>query len=190
MFTLSALFLKWRLKWIFACGLGFGVARFAFSALNTKGWLLVGVALHGVSFTMVMITAQIYLDQRVDPSWRSRAQALLSLMNSGIGNLLGYLGTGWWFAHCTAAYRNELGAVLGRTLRECGSGAGLFSGGLSRDRSSRRWQALAAKNTEASSKDASHRRGICHPSKACHKQLSPDGPRLSRFIKSVQIDGK
>ena len=101
MFSLSALFLKWRLKWVFACGLGFGVARFAFSALNTKGWLLLGVALHGVSFTMVMITAQIYLDQRVDPSWRSRAQALLSLMNSGIGNLLGYLGTGWWFAHCT-----------------------------------------------------------------------------------------
>jgi hypothetical protein len=25
---------------------------------------------------------------------------LLSLMNGGVGNLIGYLGTGWWFAAC------------------------------------------------------------------------------------------
>lgn len=24
----------------------------------------------------------------------------MSLMNSGVGNLIGYLGTGWWFAAC------------------------------------------------------------------------------------------
>ena len=24
----------------------------------------------------------------------------MALMNSGVGNLLGYLGTGWWFAAC------------------------------------------------------------------------------------------
>jgi MFS family permease len=100
MFMLGGLLLKWRLKWIFACGLSFGVARFAFSALNGKGWLLTGVALHGCSFTLVFITAQIYLDQRVDAAWRARAQALMSLMNVGVGNLIGYLGTGWWFAAC------------------------------------------------------------------------------------------
>ena len=48
--------------------------------------------LHGCSFTLVLITAQIYLEQRVDPAWRARGQALLSLMNSGVGNLLGYPG--------------------------------------------------------------------------------------------------
>ncbi|MEO6035457.1 MAG: MFS transporter, partial [Verrucomicrobiota bacterium] len=101
MFSLGAMLLKWRLKWIFACGLAFGVVRFAFSALDTKGCLLLGVTLHGASFALVLITAQIYLDQRVDTAWRSRAQALLSLMNGGIGNLLGYLGTGWWFGFCT-----------------------------------------------------------------------------------------
>lgn len=104
MFSLGALLLHWRLKWIFACGLGFGVARFVFSALNTKGWLLIGVALHGASFALVLITAQIYLDQRVDTAWRSRAQALLSLMNGGVGNLVGYLGTGWWFSFCTRPF--------------------------------------------------------------------------------------
>ena len=101
MFSLGALLLRWRLKWIFACGLCFGVLRFALSALNGKLWVLTGVLLHGCSYTLVLITAQIYLDQRVDATWRARGQALLSLMNSGVGNLLGYLGTGWWFSECT-----------------------------------------------------------------------------------------
>jgi hypothetical protein len=102
MFALGALLVRWRLKWIFVCGLCFGVLRFFFSALNTKGWLLAGVVLHGCSYTLVLITAQIYLDQRVDAAWRARAQALMTLMNSGVGNLLGYLGGGWWFAACTS----------------------------------------------------------------------------------------
>jgi nucleoside transporter len=101
MFGLGALLIKWRLKWIFACGLGFGIARFALSALDSRTPLLFGVLLHGASYTLVFITAQIYLDQRVDSTWRTRAQALLSLVNSGVGSLLGYLGTGWWFSACT-----------------------------------------------------------------------------------------
>jgi len=59
--------------------------------------------LHGCSFTLVFITAQIYLDERVDPGWRARAQALMALMTGGVGNLLGYLGGGWWFAFNTSA---------------------------------------------------------------------------------------
>jgi len=98
MFALGGLLLNWRLKWIFTLGLSFGVLRFVLCALNSKAGLLAGVVLHGCSFTLVIITAQIYLDQRVEAAWRARAQALMSLMNSGVGNLIGYLGTGWWFA--------------------------------------------------------------------------------------------
>ncbi|MSU57163.1 MAG: MFS transporter [Pedosphaera sp.] len=100
MLLLGGLLVRWRLKWIFACGLGLGVVRFALSAINGKAWLLAGVVLHGASFALVFITAQIYLDQRVEAAWRARAQALMALMNGGVGNLLGYLGTGWWFAAC------------------------------------------------------------------------------------------
>jgi len=81
--------------------MGFAVLRFILSALNDRAGLLAGVALHGCSFALVFITAQIYLDQRVDIAWRARAQALMSLINSGVGNLIGYLSTGWWFAVCT-----------------------------------------------------------------------------------------
>jgi len=98
---LSTLLLRWRLKWIIACGLGFGVLRFALSAFDNQAGLLTGVLLHGFSFTLVFVTAQIYLEQRVDATWRTRAQALLTLMTGGLGNLLGYLGTGWWFSACT-----------------------------------------------------------------------------------------
>jgi MFS family permease len=101
MFSLGTLLLKWRLKWIFCLGLAFGVLRFALSALNSKLWLLTGVFLHGLSYTTVFVTAQIYLEQRVDPAWRVRAQALLTLMNTGVGNLIGYLSTGLWFSICT-----------------------------------------------------------------------------------------
>jgi len=101
MFSLAWLLVNWRLKWIFAAGLGLGVLRFALSAGNTQPTLLLGVTLHGASFVLVFITAQIYLDQQIDPAWRTRAQALMTLMNGGIGNLIGYLGSGWWFATCT-----------------------------------------------------------------------------------------
>jgi MFS family permease len=101
MFSMGALLLKHRLKWIVVWGLGFSVLRFILSAVNTKASLLLGVFLHGASFTLVVITAQIYLDQRVDAALRARGQALMSLMTSGVGNLVGYLSTGWWFANCT-----------------------------------------------------------------------------------------
>ena len=101
MFGLAWLLANWRLKWIFAAGLGLGVARFVFSAMDTKSSLLVGITLHGASFVLVFITAQIFLDQNIAPAWRNRAQALLTLLNGGIGNLIGYLGSGWWFTACT-----------------------------------------------------------------------------------------
>lgn len=101
MFSLSWLLHNWRLKWIFACGLGFGVARFALSALNGTTPLLLGIGLHGASFVLVFITAQIFLEHNIDPAWRARAQALLTLMNGGFGSLAGYLGSGWWFDTCT-----------------------------------------------------------------------------------------
>ena len=101
MFSLAWLLVNRRLKWIFAAGLSLGVVRFAFSAMDTKTSLLVGVALHGASFVLVFITAQIFLDQNIAPDWRNRAQALLTLLNGGVGNLIGYLGSGWWFNACT-----------------------------------------------------------------------------------------
>lgn len=100
MFSLAGLFLRWRLKWIFAAGLLFGLLRYAFCALNQKPWLLLGVSLHGAAYTLFFITAQIYLNERIETAWRARAQALMSLMTGGVGSLIGYIGTGLWFQAC------------------------------------------------------------------------------------------
>jgi MFS family permease len=100
MFSLGALLANWRLKWIFAAGLGCALLRYVLCALDSKAWVLAGVTLHGFAFTFFFVTAPIYLDGRVDPAWRARAQALMSLMTVGVGNLAGYLGSGWWFKFC------------------------------------------------------------------------------------------
>jgi MFS family permease len=101
MLALATLFSQWRLKWIFSAGLAFGIIRFLLCAANGPAWLLAGVTLHGVSYTFFFITAQIYLNERVEAAWRARAQALMWLMSSGVGNLFGYLGTGFWFGVCS-----------------------------------------------------------------------------------------
>jgi len=101
MFTLGSLLLKHRLKWILLVGLGFSLVRFVLCAIGTNSSVLLGIFLHGFSYTLVYITAQIYLERRVDQAWRARAQALMALLNGGLGNLLGYLGTGWWMNACT-----------------------------------------------------------------------------------------
>lgn len=120
MFGLSALLARWRLKWIFACGLGFALVRYILCSLNGLPWVLTGVTLHGFAFTLFFITAPIYLNERVEPEWRARAQALMSLMTMGVGSLIGYLGGGWWYRVCgrsgTTQWQPFWGALAGTIL--------------------------------------------------------------------------
>jgi hypothetical protein len=100
MFGLAPLLARVRLKWIFLAGIGFGVLRYGLFIIGTKPWMILGVGLHGFAFTLYFITAQLYLERRVDPLLRARAQALLTLMVAGFGNLSGSLGSGWWRQAC------------------------------------------------------------------------------------------
>lgn len=100
MVGLSSVLGRWKFKWTLGAGLTFGFVRYCLCAVDGKGWVLAGLTLHGFAFTLFFINAQIYLDQRIDPAWRVRAQALFGLMVGGVGNLIGYLGTGWWFRVC------------------------------------------------------------------------------------------
>lgn len=89
-----------RLKWVFLTGIAICVLRYYLNSLGTATWIMIGTTLHGFAFTLYFITAQIYLEERIDPKWRVRAQALLALLMGGVGNLLGYLGGGWWHSLC------------------------------------------------------------------------------------------
>jgi MFS family permease len=101
MLLLAGVLARVRLKWVFLGGITICVLRYAINALDTQGWIMVGTTLHGLAFTLYFITTQIYLEERIDRKWRVRAQALLYLLMSGVGNLIGYLGGGWWYAACT-----------------------------------------------------------------------------------------
>ncbi len=103
MFSLAGVLARWRLKPVFLTGIGFAAVRFALCGFDTRGWLMTGISLHGFALVLYYITAQIYLEQRVDHRMRARAQALLSVMMSGVGNLIGFLGVGWWRGACTVA---------------------------------------------------------------------------------------
>jgi MFS family permease len=107
MFFLGALMLKYRLKTLLMWGLGVSVIRYAMSGYaGLTGmifWHFAGVALHGVCYTLYFVTAQVYLDRRVDPSMRGQAQGLLSLMASGIGPLIGAFFCTWLHEACVDA---------------------------------------------------------------------------------------
>lgn len=121
MLALSAVLTRLRLKWVFLAGIGFGVARYALFFLNSSSALVLGIFLHGFCFTLFFITAQIYLEQRVATSMRARAQALMTLMTSGFGNLFGYLGIGWWRTFCmTDGHTNWPKFWAGMTLLTIG----------------------------------------------------------------------
>lgn len=100
MLVLAGLMTRFRLKWVFLSGIAFGLLRYLLFMLDTPGWVITGIILHGLAYTLYFITTQIYLEDRIDPAWRARAQALLTLLTSGVGNLLGFLASGWWFALC------------------------------------------------------------------------------------------
>ena len=113
MFALAGLLTRWRLKWVIATGLAFGVLRFALCAIDEAAWVLISITLHGVSYTLVYITAQIYLDERVSAQWRARAQALFTLVVGGVGSLVGYIGTGAWLAANTGTTGTRWGFFWG-----------------------------------------------------------------------------
>ncbi|MBV6501447.1 MAG: putative nucleoside transporter YegT [Prosthecobacter sp.] len=103
MLLLSRVMTRYRLKWIFLTGIALCVVRYSLNAVNGLGWIVTGTVMHGLAFTLYFITTQIYLEERIDPRWRVRAQALLALLMSGVGNLCGYLGGGWWHDACLTA---------------------------------------------------------------------------------------
>ncbi len=99
---MGAILRRWSFKWVVATGIGFGVLRYALYATNSTILVLLGLTLHGFAFTFTFVSTQIYLAERIESGWRTRAQALLSLMTGGLGSLTGYLWCGAWLAMCTS----------------------------------------------------------------------------------------
>ena len=107
MYGLAGVLSRVRLKWIFLTGIGFGAVRFALFALDTKAGLIAGIVLHGLCYTLFFITAQLYLEKRIDPQLRARAQALLTLMTAGVGTFAGSIASDWWRIACRSGAETD-----------------------------------------------------------------------------------
>lgn len=106
MFLIGAVMTRYRVKTVLLWALGLSVARYGMSAVaGVTGnimWHIAGVALHGVCYTFYFITAQVFLDRRVDPGLKGQAQGLLAMVSGGLGPLAGALVCGWLRARCVS----------------------------------------------------------------------------------------
>ena len=103
MLLLGPILARYRVKTVLSFALALSVLRFAMSAwagvVMTIGWHITGVALHGLCYTLYFITAQVFLDRRVDPGMRGQAQGLLAMVSGGLGPLAGAMVCGWLRHH-------------------------------------------------------------------------------------------
>lgn len=106
MLLIGAVMTRFRVKTVLLWALGISVARYGMStAAGVTGniaWHIAGVALHGVCYTFYFITAQVFLDRRVDPGLKGQAQGLLAMVSGGLGPLVGALVCGWLRGHCVS----------------------------------------------------------------------------------------
>ncbi len=104
MLLVGSVMLRYRVKTVLLWALGLSVLRFAMSAAagmtGLISWHIAGLALHGVCYTFYFITAQVFLDRRVDPGMKGQAQGMLAMVSGGLGPLLGALVCGWLRGQC------------------------------------------------------------------------------------------
>ena len=100
MFAFAWLYHKLGTRRTILCGVAIVVIRFVSSAFNTPTMHIVNVILHGAGFVLIFISTQIYFKETIDAAWTTRALALMTFLNDGIGNLIGYLGSGRWHDLC------------------------------------------------------------------------------------------
>ena len=114
MLLVGSVMMRFRVKVVLLWALGLSVVRFGMSAYagasGLIGWHIGGIVLHGMCYTFYFITAQVFLDRRVDPGLRGQAQGLLTMVSSGLGPLAGALVCGW--------LRNQYVAADGRGWME------------------------------------------------------------------------
>lgn len=126
MLLVGSVMVRFRVKHVLLWALGLSVVRFGMSAYagasGLIGWHIGGIVLHGMCYTFYFITAQVFLDRRVDPGLRGQAQGLLTLVSGGLGPLAGALICGWLRNHwITSDGRGwmEFWAILAGMIAVC-----------------------------------------------------------------------
>ncbi|HEY1123169.1 MAG TPA: MFS transporter, partial [Haloferula sp.] len=95
MLLMAVVMNRFRVKTVLMIALGLSALRYALfsvaGATSNSAWLIAGISLHGLCYTLYFITGQLFLDRRVDPMMRTQAQGLLTLASNGVGSVIGIL---------------------------------------------------------------------------------------------------
>ena len=138
MMLVGTMMTRFRIKTVLLLALGLSAVRYGMSAwagyTGVEFWHIAGVALHGVCYTFYFITAQVFLDRRVEPGMRGQAQGLLAFVSGGFGPFVG----AWVCAWARNRYVDESGkngwmefwGVLAAMIVVCFVGFALFYRGL------------------------------------------------------------
>lgn len=95
MILLGPLLRKLKERKVMALGLGFLVLKFSLLAAGPPLFIAgLGIALHGPSFTLYMITAFIYLDKHAEREYRTGVHQIFNFLEAGLANFLGNVGAG------------------------------------------------------------------------------------------------
>ena len=82
-----------KIRTLFLAGILFGVIRyglFAAGALaNSQQLVVIGIALHGLCWTLFFELARPYLDRQAPVEFRAQVQGLMSMGSSGLGSICG-----------------------------------------------------------------------------------------------------
>ena len=93
MFGVGAILRRFRIKWVMMFAIGIGVVRFGSlwlaAEVDSMAWIVVGVMLHGLNYTLFFVTAQVFLQNRVPAEVKIQAQAMYAMMTTGLGSALG-----------------------------------------------------------------------------------------------------
>lgn len=89
MLAMGWVVVRYRVKAILLVAIGAGVLRYAFYAVDSVNWLILGVALHGICWTFFFEAGKVFVHRRVEEGVRTQAQALLVFFTMGIAGLVG-----------------------------------------------------------------------------------------------------
>jgi len=93
--VLPWLFRRFRFKWTLALGIGSLIVRFGSLVVDPPLWVMIaGIPLHGISIACFVVGGQVFIDSRASADRRAGAQALLTVVTSGVGVLCGSLLAG------------------------------------------------------------------------------------------------
>ena len=92
LFGLGYFLRRFRLRTLLVWGIVFAILRFGLFAVadqDSMGWVLLGIGLHGLCWSLFFEVGRAFVDLRAPTAFRAQVQALVALGTSGLGSLVG-----------------------------------------------------------------------------------------------------